>query len=233
MSWSYYVGDKSELACRMDPIACALGLQGRLGTPTIWNPMPNFSTVQENGQLRNILQVDRFYEDAAAGTFHRSPGSPPTRAVSEQPQASVTDGQGYVTSLVNAVMRGPDWTSSAIFLFWDDWGGFYDHVVPPTVDENGHGLRVPGILISLFARRGYIDDQTLSFDAYLKFVEDLFLAGQRLDPSTDGRPDSRPTVRENLSILADVLQEFDFCQPHRPPLILPPRPAPGPPSVRG
>ena len=104
-----------------------------------------------------------------------------------------------MTSLINAAMQGPDWNSTAIFLRWDDWGGFYDHVVPPSVDQNGYGLRVPGMVISPYARQGYIDHQTLSFDAYLKFIEDDFLGGQRLDPATDGRPDPRPDVRENAA----------------------------------
>ena len=94
-------------------------------------------------------------------------------------------------------MRSPDWSSTAIFLAWDDWGGFYDHVEPPTVDAQGYGLRVPGLMISPYARAGYIDHQTLSFDAYLKFIEDDFLGGARIDPKTDGRPDPRPDVREN------------------------------------
>ncbi len=68
----------------------------------------------------------------------------PNGAVSEHPPSKVSVGQSYVTSLINAVMQGPDWSSSAIFLAWDDWGGFYDHVKPPTVDQNGYGLRVPG-----------------------------------------------------------------------------------------
>jgi Phosphoesterase family len=101
-------------------------------------------------------------------------------------------------------MKGPDWSSTAIFLTWDDWGGFYDQVQPPAVDQNGYGLRVPGIVISPYARRGLIDHQTLSFDAYDKFIEDDFLHGQRIDPRTDGRPDPRPDVRENVKILGDL-----------------------------
>jgi Phosphoesterase family len=66
-------------------------------------------------------------------------------------------------------------------------------MVPPLADENGYGLRVPGLVISPYARRGYIDHQTLSSDAYLKFVEDDFLGGARLNPKTDGRRDSGPT----------------------------------------
>ena len=136
----------------------------------------------------------------------------------------VSDGQRYVTSLINAVMSGPDWQSTAIFLAWDDWGGFYDHVVPPKVDENGYGLRVPGLVISPYAKRGYIDHQTLSFDAYLKFIEDLFLGSQRLDPKTDGRPDPRPSVREDAPQLGDLLEDFDFSQSPRPPMVLSPDP---------
>jgi phospholipase C len=126
-----------------------------------------------------------------------------------------------VTGLINAIMRSPDWKSTAIFLSWDDWGGFYDHVVPPRVDENGYGIRVPGIVISPYARRGFIDRQTLSHDAYLKFIEDDFLGGQRIDPTTDGRPDRRPSVRENDPILGDLRRDFDFKQTPRSPEILP------------
>jgi phospholipase C len=133
----------------------------------------------------------------------------------------VSRGQAYVTGVINAIMRSPDWKSTAIFLSWDDWGGFYDHVVPPRVDQNGYGLRVPGIVISPYARRGYIDHQTLSHDAYVKFIEDDFLGGERIDPRTDGRPDQRPTVRETVSILGDLRRDFDFTQMPRPPEILP------------
>ena len=118
-------------------------------------------------------------------------------------------------------MRSPDWKSTAIFLSWDDWGGFYDHVAPPHVDENGYGIRVPAIVISPYARRGFIDHQTLSHDAYLKFIEDDFLGGIRIDPNTNGRPDRRPSVRENEPILGDLRKDFDFTQQPREPEILP------------
>jgi hypothetical protein len=75
-------------------------------------------------------------------------------------------------------------------------------------------------VISPYAKRGYIDHQTLSFDAYVKFIEDDFLSGQRLDPQTDGRPDPRPDVRENAAILGNLTADFDFLQKPRAPLIL-------------
>jgi phospholipase C len=130
-------------------------------------------------------------------------------------------------------MRSDYWQRTAIFLTWDDWGGFYDHVEPPRVDDAGYGIRVPALVISPWVKAGTIDHQVLSFDAYLKFIEDLFLDGQRLDPRTDGRPDPRPTVREDVKILGDLRTLFDFKQEPLPPLILPPHPDPGPASEPG
>ena len=133
-------------------------------------------------------------------------------------------GAGHVTSLINSVMEGLDWNSTAIFLSWDDWGGFYDNVAPPTIDANGYGLRVPSLVVSPYAKQDYIDHQTLSSDAYLKFIEDDFLGGARLDPKTDGRPDPRPDVRENAPQLGNLANDFDFTQPPRKPLLLPTNP---------
>jgi hypothetical protein len=73
-------------------------------------------------------------------------------------------------------------------LTWDEAGGFYDHVTPPIVGGNQFGLRVPGLVISPYARQGLIDHQTLSFDSCARFLEDRFLHGARLDPATDGPP---------------------------------------------
>jgi hypothetical protein len=84
---------------------------------------------------------------------------------------------------------------------------------------------------SPYARRGYIDHQVLSFDAYVKFIEDDFLGGQRIDPKTDGRPDRRPNVRENMPQLGNLVEDFDFTQSPRAPLVLPINPPPGPASV--
>jgi phospholipase C len=79
---------------------------------------------------------------------------------------------------------------------------------------------VPALVISPYAKQGYVDHQILSFDAYLKFIEDDFLHGQRID-RTDGRPDSRPIVREDRPILGNLANDFNFNQKPRPPLLLP------------
>ena len=194
------------------------------GVPVIWNVLPGFSDVHEDDQQADIEDLSRFYAEAKAGTLPSVCWISPNGADSEHPPAKVSVGQSYVTKIVNAAMQSPDWKSTAIFITWDDWGGFYDHVEPPRADSLGYGIRVPGLVISPYAKRGYIDHQTLSYDAYLKFIEDVFLNGQRLDPKTDGRPDSRPGVAENNPLLGNLMNDFDFSQSPRPPLVLPVHP---------
>jgi phospholipase C len=225
VSWGYYVVAGTEPDCEDDAAVDCAPVKQNAKTPGIWNPLPYFDTVREDGELGNVASIQNFYAAASAGHLPAVSWIAPSGDVSEHPPGRVTAGQAYVTSLVNAVMKGPDWNSTAIFLAWDDWGGFYDHVRPPRVDANGYGLRVPGLVISPYARTGAIDHQTLSFDAYDKLIEDLFLRGQRLDPATDGRPDPRPDVRENAPALGNLLSDFDFTQAPRPPLVLPEHPA--------
>ena len=230
VSWGYYVSPGTEPDCVDNKPTCPPVAQ-RVTTPGFWNPLPFFDTVRLDGELGNVQAVSNFYVQAAGGTLPAVSWVIPNGVVSEHGPALVSAGESYVTGLVNAVMAGPDWSSTAIFLSWDDWGGFYDHERPPTVDQNGYGLRVPGIVISPYARKGYVDHQILSQDAYVKFIEDDFLGGQRIDPATDGRPDPRPDVRENEPILGDLRKDFDFSQKPRPPLFL--STTPRPPSYGG
>ena len=230
VSWRYYVESGTEPDCRSDSAVTCAPVPQSARTPGIWNPLPYFTTVQQDGQLKNITDVSGFFAAARGGALPNVAWITPSNQHSEHPPAPISSGQAWVTTLINAVMRSPEWDSTAILLAWDDWGGFYDHVVPPTVDRNGYGLRVPALVISPYARQGFIDHQTLSFDAYVKFIEDDFLHGQRLDPATDGRPDPRPDVRERAPILGDLQADFDFDQPPRPAVILAPEPAPGPAS---
>jgi hypothetical protein len=179
----------------------------------------------------------QFVADINAGALPQVSWIIPTADVSEHPPAGVTDGMEYVTGIVNRVMSSPYWANTAIFISWDDWGGFYDHVIPGIVDSNtsktpvqGFGLRVPGLMISAYARPGMIDGALLSFDSYATFMEDLFTGGARLVPSELGNPDPRPTIRDELTSatlpsgaqvpIGDILNEFDFTQTPLPPMLL-------------
>jgi len=233
VSWKYYVAPGTEPDCEDATQQTCVQQKQNAGTPGIWNPLPYFTDVEQDHQLGNIQDLSHFTADAQKGQLPAVSWIAPNSRTSEHPPASTSTGQEYVTGLVDDVMRSPDWSSTAIFLTWDDWGGFYDHVRPPTVDQNGYGLRVPGIVISPYAKRGYVDGQTLSHDAYAKFIEDEFLGGQRLDPKTDGRADPRPDVRESAPALGDLRNDFDFNQAPLPPVILSTSPPPGPASIPG
>jgi Phosphoesterase family len=233
VSWGYYVFEGDEPDCQVDEEASCERVLQDAKTPGIWNPLPDFTDVKQDNQLGNIRPITDFYkqvhEESACGLPNVS-WVQPNNSVAEHPPSSVARGQAYVTTLVNSIMRSPCWGSTAIFLSWDDWGGFYDHVMPPNVDENGYGLRVPGLVISPYAKAGFIDHQQLSHDSYLKFIEDDFLGGARLNPATDGRPDRRPDVREEAPGLGALAADFNFEQLPRPPLLMSPYPEPGPAS---
>jgi len=220
VSWAYYVDEGTQPDCENDAMFCDPKPQ-TAAAPEIWNPLPWFETVKQDNQLGNIQPLDNYYTAAKAGNLPSVMWIVPNQMHSEHPPALVSTGQAHTTSLINAAMESPDWNTTAIFLAWDDWGGFYDHVVPPVVDENGYGLRVPALVISPYAKKGLIDHQTLSFDAYLRFIEDDFLGSERIDPATDNRPDPRPSVRENNPLLGDLRSDFDFTQSPRAGVALP------------
>jgi phospholipase C len=230
VSWRYYVYEGPEPDCINDEaLTCETVIQTPQ-TPGSWNPLAGFVDVREDGQLENIVAIDKLWtavhETATCGLPNVS-WVTPNGTVSEHPPALLSSGQAYVTTIINAIMRSPCWPTTAIFLSWDDWGGYYDHVPPPPIDTLGYGLRVPGLVISPYARAGYVDRQQLSHDAYLKFIEDDFLGGERLNPRTDGRPDPRVDVREEASGLGSLQSDFNFEQEPRGPVLLPTTPGAG------
>jgi phospholipase C len=220
VSWGYYVAKGYQPDCAANQMFCAPVPQNSRARG-IWNPLPYFDTVRQDHQLGNVAPLHDLFTALANNTLPAVSWLVPSQKISEHPPSPITNGQAYVTAVINSIMRSKAWDSTAIFLCWDDWGGFYDHVKPTHVDSQGYGLRVPALVISPYAKQGYIDHQILSQDAYLKFIEDDFLHGQRLNPRTDGRPDPRPNVRENQPILGNLANDFNFHQKPRPALILP------------
>jgi phospholipase C len=154
---------------------------------------------------KNVVPTEQFIQDAQNGTLPAVSWIVTSGALSEHPPASVCLGENTTVQQINALMQGPEWDSSAVFLTWDDFGGFYDHVPPPVVDNFGFGPRVPFLLISPFSRRGYITHTTLEFSSMLKFVEERF----DLDPLTDRDKHAN-----------DLIDSFDFDDRPRDPLIL-------------
>jgi len=184
------------------------------------------ATDQQVGYIWSAYSaVDRYRNDQAMWDAHIKPvdnvvtdiqsqGLDPVTWItprfeqSEHPEWNLCYGENWTTRIVNAIMAGPDWESTAIFITWDDWGGFYDHVRPKNVDAFGYGFRVPLLLISPYAKRGYVDSHEGEFSSVLRFIEDNWGLSQLT---------KRDTNANNMSY------EFDFNQDPRPPDPLPER----------
>jgi phospholipase C len=224
VSWRYFVASGTEPDCEDGEMTCEGGVQHYLN-PGFWNVLPWFDDVKSDNEVANVADTTTFFTDLSAGKLAAVNWIIPSDELSEHPTNLTSTGQAYVTTIINAVMQSSFWDSTVIFVTWDDWGGFYDHEPPPPVDKNGYGFRVPAMTISAWVKPGVVDHTVYSQDAYLRFIEDLFLGGARLDPAKDGRPDNRPTVRENVAQLGDLLGEFDFTQTPNAPMMLQPCPS--------
>jgi phospholipase C len=112
--------------------------------------------------------------DVASGQLAQVTWVVPTYAHSDHPGSGTTEGPDWVTSIINAIGASKYWDSTAIFVSWDDWGGWYDHVNPPQVDSMGLGFRVPLLVVSPYARRGYVSHVTHEFSGFLSFIETIY-----------------------------------------------------------
>jgi phospholipase C len=159
----------------------------------------------------NSAAPDQFLTDARTGRLPEVSWLIPPGPVDEHPPASMCEGENWTVSVLNAVMQGPDWNSTVVFMTWDDFGGFYDHMPPPQVDQFGLGPRVPLLIISPYAKPGYVSHTVYDHTSVLKFVETRY---------------GLPALTSRDAWANPMLDIFDFSQPPRPPLLLSPRTCP-------
>jgi phospholipase C len=163
----------------------------------------------------NVVDQSQFVQDAKSGNLPTVSWIVPTSLYSEHPGnlpsgASTCAGENWTVAQINAIMQGPLWNSTVIFVTWDDSGGFFDHVTPPATGRFTLGVRVPLLIISPFAKNGYVTHRQYSYVSFLKFIETRF----HLAPLTSLDADADP-----------MLDAFDFGAP-RPPLVLSSRSCP-------
>jgi phospholipase C len=120
------------------------------------------------------LEGNSFVTDVKEGNLPAVSWIMPDDAVSDHPPFNLTNGQDYVRGIVSAIQESPYWSSTVIFLTWDDYGGWYDHVAPPQVDKFGYGFRVPMIMISPMGKQGFVDHTLSDHTSILKFIERVF-----------------------------------------------------------
>jgi phospholipase C len=176
-----------------------------------------------------------YYNDLQAGTLPQVSFLITEGQVSEHPPQSVKAGQQQMAKVTNALIQSSSWTSSALFFTYDEGGGFFDHVAPPQLDAYGPGFRVPMLLISPYAKRGYVSGQLYEHSSVLKYLERRFglptlaSTNHQFDTQTPGTnndaaggaqygPPAPP--RDGLSQIGDFYEAFDFTQDpnYHPPL---------------
>ena len=202
ISWKFYVQN-------YDPQINYRTLSEYSGNRTsqaIWVPILHIDRFIDDPNLSShIVDMSEYFTDLENDTLPAVSYMVPSGA-SEHPPGSLRSGQKFVKSLIQALMRSEAWDSSAFLYTYDDWGGWYDHVPPPQVDENGYGMRVPALLVSAYARRGYIDSTELDFTSVPKFIEENW----NLEPLADRDANAN-----------SFMNAFDFSQPPRQAFFIP------------
>ncbi|MCU1302950.1 MAG: hypothetical protein JWQ87_3234 [Candidatus Sulfotelmatobacter sp.] len=184
----------------------------------------SFNTYDAINHIRNTsawtkydVPTSQFLTDVSNGTLPAVSWLVSGGVESEHPPNSMCGGENWTVQQVNAILQSPTYkNNTAIFITWDDFGGFYDHVVPPTKDEYGLGPRVPLLIISPYAKKGptgsgYISHTQYEFSSVLKFIEEDF---------------GVPPLTTRDANANDTTDSFDFTQSPRAPIILNPRTCP-------
>ena len=181
-----------------------------LGKGYEWNPLDAINHIRNTSRWNQVVSNTQFVRDALNGDLPTVSWIVPSSHDSEHAGAlpwgaSACDGENWTVEQINAVMKGPLWNSTAIFLMWDDSGGFFDHVPPPSIGPYALGVRVPLLIISPYAKAGYVSHTQLSHYSTLKFVETIF---------------NLPALTKLDGNSATMLDSFDFTQSPQSPLVL-------------
>jgi len=205
VSWKYFDGALAPYNTAISTLSQNSTIAG-LSAYSYWAPLAARSQSYATNVSNHFVPQSNFFSDASAGSLPSLSWVIPTDKYSDHAQFSnLVDGQDWVTSVVNAVESSPEWNSTVLFVTWDDYGGWYDHVNPPTVGSFGDGMRVPLLAIGPYVRPGYVSHHPMDFGSILRFME------RRTGLSCLG------AARDfNATMPLDM---FNFSQSPRPPII--------------
>jgi phospholipase C len=186
ISWHYYLGG---------------GRHQRAGIEMVRH-------VRRGPMWNHVTDNSHFISDVQAGKLPAVSWLIPPSNASDHPPHSICEGENWTVLQLNELMHSNYWKDSVVFLTWDDFGGFFDHVPPPHVDLYGLGPRVPTIVISPWAKPGYVDSTTYDFSSVLKTIEIIF---------------DLPSMASRDAGANPMFGSFDFTQSPLRPAILHPR----------
>ena len=170
-----------------------------------WNPFLAKGSSYTEEYASHFAPRDQIVSDLKNGALPQVSWVIPRDNQSEHPPHNIALGMNWVVYVVDSIMQSPYWNSTAIIVTWDDYGGFYDHVPPPSIDKYGFGFRVPALIISPYAKSGYIDHTQYQFESILKFIEWRF----NLPPLTNRDRNAN-----------NIINAFDFNQKPNSPHII-------------
>ena len=188
VSWKYY----------------APSVRGSTGG-ALWNAFDAIKAVRYGSDWANVVSPETSFLTDARTSLAGVTWVIPSYTNSDHPGSNSGTGPSWVASVVNAVGRSRFWRSTAIVVLWDDWGGLYDNVPPPQLDYRGLGVRVPCIVISPYAKTGYVSHTQYEYGSILRFIEETF-GLPALGPASAGYTDARA---------ASIVDGFDFTQTPR------------------
>jgi phospholipase C len=175
----------------------------------LWNPLPGFTSFMNNqSMMTHLVANTEYFKDLRKGTLPSVAWIVPNIRESEHPPLNIQLGMWYTTNFINALMKSPYWKNTLLVVTWDDYGGFYDHVAPPQVDKYGYGPRVPTIIISPYAKTGYIDHTRYDFTSVLRTIENRF----KLQPLTS-RDSEATDLRNSMNFNQQPLPPFLITNP--------------------
>lgn len=188
VSWKYYASPLSRIGGK------------------VWSEFDSIRNVRYGADWKNVISPQtRILRDVPDAALADVSWVTPDWVDSDHTGSGYNRGPSWVASIVNAIGESPYWKTTTIVVLWDDWGGWYDNVPPPQRDFRGLGIRVPCIIISPYAKPGYVSHTQYEFGSILKFVEEVFNLPP-IGPTSRGFTDTRA---------ASILDSFDFTQTPR------------------
>ncbi len=183
LSWAFYTGSVN-------------------GDGGIWSAYQNIKPIYYGPDWTNdiITPQSKFLDDVSNGKLRDLTWITPTCENSDHAGCGSNTGPAWVASLVNAIGKSQYWNSTAIFIFWDDYGGWYDPEPPKMLDYDGLGMRIPMLIVSAYAKKGKVDHTQYEHGSILKFVEDTF---------------GLPTLAQSDKRATSPTAAFDFKKPPR------------------
>ncbi|MFI5412533.1 MAG: alkaline phosphatase family protein, partial [Candidatus Micrarchaeales archaeon] len=216
VSWAYYssfmpvaTNGCFKQACAVVPVSTYANALSTGSAFDYWSPLRAQARTYNQSRIHSMRPSGQIFSDIKNNNLADITWISPPPALSDHPPANITIGSWYVADIVDSIMQSKYWSTTAIIIMEDDYGGSFDTVAPPQVDANGLSFRVPSIVISPYSKTNYVDHNTYCFESTMRFIENIYSL-----PSLTARDGPN-------SVCGNMLNSFNFNQTPNPPHVFP------------